>query len=98
MSVDGTNSELRSACKIFLENYSNWSLAVINLHLDEKDENIRISQVKMLLKWLDEENKFLSLPHILCGDLNALSHWTEEYEMRRSTLGFQVFSQSQKNT
>ena len=63
---------------------------MINLHLDEKDENIRISQVKMLLKWLDEENQYLSLPHILCGDLNALSHWTEEYEMRRSSLGFQV--------
>ena len=84
------SSELRTVSRIFLDTGSNWSLGVINLHLDEKDENIRIYQIEMLLQWLDENESHSSLPHILCGDFNALSYWTKEYESKRLENGLQV--------
>ena len=88
LNVDG--SETRSACRIFFENGANWNFAVINVHLDEKSENVRMAQVKKLLEWLSEKSKILSLPHILCGDFNSLSTWTPECERQRSILGLEV--------
>ena len=88
LNVDGF--ETRSACRIFFENGANWNFAVINVHLDEKRENVRMAQVKKLLEWLSEKSKFLSLPHILCGDFNSLSTWTPECERQRSILELEV--------
>ena len=80
--------ETRSACRMFLNSGSNWSLAIINVHLDEKMENTRIDQINMLLKWLDEKGKYL--PHIICGDFNALSEVTPEDRQKRSRFGLEV--------
>ena len=88
LNVDGF--ETRSVCRIFFENGANWNFAVINVHLDEKRENVRMAQVKKLLEWLSEKSKFLSLPHILCGDFNSLSTWTPECERQRSILELEV--------
>ena len=77
--------ETRSACRMFVESGFNWSLAVVNAHLDEKCEEARLEQMKMMLDWLDED-----VPHILCGDLNALSEWTPEVERSRQILGYQA--------
>ena len=77
--------ETRSACRMLVDIGSNWSLAVINVHLDEKCEEARLEQMRMLLDYLDE-----NVPHILCGDFNALSAWTPQVERLRKTLGFQA--------
>ena len=77
--------ERRSVCRMFVDSGSNWSFAVINTHLDEKCEETRLAQMKTILGWLEED-----VPHILCGDLNALSEWTPEVERSRQTLGYQA--------
>ena len=56
LNVDGF--ETRSACRHFFENGANWNFAVINVHLDEKHENVRMAQVKKLLEWLSEKSNF----------------------------------------
>ena len=86
LNVEGF--ERRSACRMFLNSGSNWSLAIINVHLDEKMENTRIAQINMLLKWLDGKGKYL--PHIICGDFNALSEVTPEDRQKRSRFGLEV--------
>ena len=83
LTIEGR--ETRSACRMFVDSGSNWSLAVINTHLDEKCEEARLEQMKKVLGWIYE-----SVPHILCGDLNALSEWTPEVERSRQTLGYQA--------
>ena len=85
--------ETRSACRMLVDSGSNWSLAVINLHLDEKCEEARLEQMKMALDWLNED-----VPHILCGDFNALSAWTPEVETLRESRGFQAPTDQGRNS
>jgi endonuclease/exonuclease/phosphatase family metal-dependent hydrolase len=77
-------SESRVASRLKVETGSNWELAVINVHLDHKLEETRMEQMRRVLQWLDK-----AVPHLLCGDLNAVSHWSPEVESARKELGFQ---------
>ena len=83
------NEEVRSACKVSISHLRNWDFAIINVHLDEKEENTRVQQVQQLIDWLKTEDSILSLPHILCGDFNALSDWSKEVAKQRSLHGFE---------
>ena len=70
---------------MFVDSGSNWSLAVVTVHLDDGSEEARLAQVKMLSNWLGGED----LPHILCGDFNAMSEWSPEVKRQREKLGLQ---------
>ena len=85
--------ETRSACRKFVDIGSNWSLAVVTVHLDEKCEEARSEQMRTLLRWLDE-----GVPHIICGDLNALSTWTPQVEDLRKSRQFQAPTNQGRNS
>ena len=66
---------------------ASWELAVVNLHLDDRKEEVRMRQMKMVMNWLEKDCP--SAPHILCGDFNALSTWSEEVQARRLRHGLE---------
>ena len=83
-------TERRSASMIRIVHSRNWDFAIVNIHLDEKQEHKRIQQFFQVIQWLKSTSNVLSLPHILCGDFNALSFWLPATAVKRSERGFEA--------
>ena len=82
--------EKRSICIATFKIVSNLECSVVNVHLDEKSEETRIKQFQKIQKNLRTRPDFVAVPHILCGDFNALSQWSKNVEVARKSLGFEA--------
>jgi endonuclease/exonuclease/phosphatase family metal-dependent hydrolase len=88
--LEGSAQETRVACAVEI-NYEALKVVVVNMHLDATAEVVRMKQIDKILNWINT-TWGPTVPHILCGDLNALSHWNENDDVSRKNANLEKAS------
>lgn len=106
--ISSGGEETRCACFVDVEHDHNWPMVIASVHLDANAEDIRLQQVRALLRrvyeyaYSDRHDRSKSdvddgdilvacraLPHVLCGDFNALSSWTDAHSRARAAASLE---------
>ena len=78
--ISSGKEETRNAIRIILKECLGIpKMAIYVVHLEDRNEEKRVNQVKKLQEWIDSSEG--KLPHIIVGDFNALTRadYTDEY-------------------